>query len=154
MKINYVLIDDARCKKREDRQARTQNKNIQVGESLVGRVPAQPPARLMISDAELGLMNEIVKQSGYFERNKTRDVDKNLLRQFIRLELSLQDNFYFPLVRLVAFQEPLTHTGAVELKSVLNRRAAEFAGSLSVLELLPESDRQVVSNLCQFSQQI
>ena len=89
MKINYVLIDDARCKKKEARQAcqaRTQNKNIQVGESLIGRVPAQPPARLMISDAELGLMNEIVKMSGYFERNKTRDVDKNLIRQFIRLE--------------------------------------------------------------------
>ena len=84
MKINYVLVDDANCKKRDARQPRTENKNIQVGESLVGRVPPQPPARLMISDAELGLMNEIVKQSGYFERNKTRDVDKNLIRQFIR----------------------------------------------------------------------
>ena len=85
MKINYVLIDDVNCKKREARQPRTQNKNIQVGESLIGRIlPQPPPAREMISDEELRLMNEIVKQSEYFERNKTRDVDQGLLREFIR----------------------------------------------------------------------
>ena len=87
MKIQYVLFDDEKKekdKKKEAREARTKNKNIQVGESLIGRAPPQPPARLMISDAELGLMNEIVKQSGYFETNKTRDVDKNLIREFIR----------------------------------------------------------------------
>ena len=84
MKINYVLLEDVRCKKREAREARTQNKNIQVGESMIGRVPAQPPAGWMISEAELGLMNEIVKQSGYFERHKTRDVHQDLIREFIR----------------------------------------------------------------------
>ena len=149
MKIKYVLFDDEKKekeKKREARQARTQNKNIQVGESLIGRVPPQPPARLMISEAELGLMNEIVRQSGYFERNKTSDVDKNLIREFIRLELSLEATLPFSLVRLVAFQEPLTQAGALELKSVLSRRALGFADSLTVLQLLPASDRELVSS--------
>ena len=100
MKINYVLLEDVKCKRREAREAleaRTQNKNIQVGESMIGREPAQPPVGRMISEAELGLMNEIVKQSGYFERNKTRDVHQDLIREFIRLELSLLDTLSFSL---------------------------------------------------------
>ena len=55
-------------------------------------------------------------------------------------------HFYFSPLRLVAFQEPLTQPGAQELKSVLSRRAAGFADSLTVLQLLPESDRELVSN--------
>ena len=152
MKINYVLLEDVKCKRREAREAleaRTQNKNIQVGESMIGREPAQPPVGRMISEAELGLMNEIVKQSGYFERNKTRDVHQDLIREFIRLELSLLDTLSFSLslsARLVAFQEPLTSTGTEELKSVLSRRATGFADSLTVLQLLPQSDRDMVSS--------
>ena len=93
MKTKYVLIDDVISKKREARkarQARTQNKNIQVGESMIGRVlprppaPAPPPPGLMISDPELRLMKEIVHQSGYFESHKTGDVGQDLIREFIR----------------------------------------------------------------------
>ena len=84
MKINYVLIDDVHCKKREARQPRTQSKNIQVGDSMIGQILPQPPSRPVISDEELKLMREIVKQSGYFERNKTRDVDHRLIREMIR----------------------------------------------------------------------
>ena len=88
MKINYVLVDDVSCKKREDRQPRTQNKNIQVGEALIGRVLPQPPPRQMISEEELRLVTDMVRQSGYFERNKTGDVDQALIRQLIRSGLS------------------------------------------------------------------
>ena len=88
MKINYVLVDDANYKRRDARQPRTENKNIQVGEALIGRILPQPPPRQMISEEELRLVTDMVRQSGYFERNKTGDVDQALIRQLIRSGLS------------------------------------------------------------------
>ena len=51
---------------------------------MIGQILPQPRPRPVISDEELKLMREIVKQSGYFERNKTRDVDHGLIREMIR----------------------------------------------------------------------
>ena len=62
---------------------------------MIGQILPQPPPRPVISDEELELMREIVKQSGYFERNKTRDVDHRLIREMIRWEL--------PQLRLLTF---------------------------------------------------
>ena len=123
MKINYVLGDDIRSKARRSLR---QDKNIQTGESWTARKFTRP----ILSDAEEVVINQIVRQSGYFESNKTRDVGHHLIREFIRL---------------VAFQDPVSPKGRAELKSVLRSRAVHFAEGLQAFQLLPERDRKLVS---------
>ena len=123
MKINYVLGDDIRTKARHSRR---KDQNIQTGDSWTARKFNRP----ILSDAEEVVINQIVRQSGYFESSKTRDVGHHLIREFIRL---------------VAFQDPVSSAGGAELKSLLRRRTVHFAEGLQAFQLLPQRDRQTVS---------
>ena len=79
MKINYVLGDQD--KTRTKQVATKQDKIVQVGDS---KLDLRPAPRLVMTDAEDAMIRDIVEKSGYFERSKIRDLDPDLIREFIR----------------------------------------------------------------------
>ena len=80
MKINYVLGDQD--KTRTKQVATKQDKIVQVGDSKLDW--SRPAPRLVMTDAEDAMIRDIVEKSGYFERSKIRDLDPDLIREFIR----------------------------------------------------------------------
>ena len=129
MKTTWVLTDEERKQKFEGRGKRKSSSTDSCG-GEEGRgeesSTSSTSRKVTLSGDELGVVDDLVKASDYWEQSKVNNMDTALIRQIIRM---------------VTFRANLDELGQEQLKHLMSERTRRFAGSLANFQGLSGADR-------------
>jgi len=83
----------------------------------------------LLSEEDMLEMNDLVKDSGHFERSKVNDMETSLLRN---------------IVKMIAFYHPLPSSGQRQLREVLTKRFKKIAKRIPDFTFLCYKDREEI----------
>jgi len=126
MKTTWVLTEEERKQKFEGRKKK--RKSGSFDEEMVD-CPMEVTGRLGINDRELQEVEQYVKLSGHWDLSKVKDMNTNLIREFIRM---------------VAFKHSLSPWGQGELRAMIRRRVERFADDVEELKELIVIDKEKI----------
>lgn len=127
MKTTWVLTEEERKQKFEGRGKRKRvSEDGGDGDNIDGDLAN---TNNCINEEEMLEINDLVKNSGYYEISKVNDMETSLIRDIIRM---------------IAFSHRLPSTGQKQLKDVLAKRFRKIAKKLREFQLLSFKDREEI----------